>query len=198
MPLLRRADRDLAALTVLGLLLLGPRHTYEMHRMIVDTHKDFIAPRSMYHAVDRLARDALIEEAETTRAGRRPERTVYRLTEAGRSELEERLRRLLENPDPDSTLFVAALSFLGCLPITQAVSSLTVRADALESSAAQTKAAMDTVSTKLPRLLLLEAEFERDRMRTEAKWVRGLVRDLSAGEITWPDEASWPKELRAP
>ena len=31
MPL-HRADRDLPALTVLALLLTGPRHTYEMHR----------------------------------------------------------------------------------------------------------------------------------------------------------------------
>ena len=53
-----RAERDLPGLTVLALLLTGPRHTYEMHRMMIDTRKDFVTglPRSMYHAVERLLR----------------------------------------------------------------------------------------------------------------------------------------------
>src|SRR5690606_24604707 len=99
---LRRVDRDLPALTVLALLTTGPRHTYEMHRLMVDTHKDFVTglPRSMYHAVDRLLRAGLIEVVRTDRAEGRPERTVYGLTDAGRAELRERVRRLLEHPRP--------------------------------------------------------------------------------------------------
>jgi DNA-binding PadR family transcriptional regulator len=126
---LQRADRDLPALTVLALLLTGPRHTYEMHRLMVDTHKDFVTglPRSMYHAVERLLRAELIEVVRTDRAEGRPERTVYAVTDGGRAELAERVRRLLEHPDPDATLFVAALSFLGCLPAEQARAALDVR-----------------------------------------------------------------------
>ncbi len=120
-----RADRDLPGLTVLALLLTGPRHTYEMHRMMIDTHKDFVTglPRSMYHAVERLLRDQLIRVVGTARNGTRPERTVYELTAAGRGELTARVRRLLEQPDPDATLLVAALSFIGCLPPVEAASA---------------------------------------------------------------------------
>jgi hypothetical protein len=32
----------------------------------------------------------------------------------------ERVRRLLQHPDPDATRLVAVLSFAGCLPISQA------------------------------------------------------------------------------
>jgi DNA-binding PadR family transcriptional regulator len=38
-------------------------------------------PQSLYHAVDRLSRDELITPAEISRAGRRPERTVYEIIE---------------------------------------------------------------------------------------------------------------------
>jgi DNA-binding PadR family transcriptional regulator len=134
---LARSDRDLPALTVLALLLGGPRHTYEMHRLMVDTHKDFVTglPRSRYHAVDRLQRAELVRVMGTDRERGRPERTVYALTDAGRAELGERLRRLLAHLDPDATLFVAALSFLGCLTVPQARDALDARRDALAQQA---------------------------------------------------------------
>lgn len=184
---LQRADRDLPALTVLALLTTGPRHTYEMHRLMIDTHKDFVTglPRSMYHAVERLLRAELIEVVRTDRPQGRPERTVYGLTDAGRAELQERLRRLLEQPDPDATLFVAALSFLGCLPRSQARSALDVRRTELGNRIDGTHAALATAPA-LPRLLLVEAEYEIARLTAERDWVAGLLADLDAGRLDWP------------
>ena len=43
---------------------------------------------SLYPAVERLAAAGLIEPAQTAREGRRPERTVYQITEAGREAAE--------------------------------------------------------------------------------------------------------------
>ncbi|MGH8881973.1 MAG: PadR family transcriptional regulator, partial [Stackebrandtia sp.] len=108
----RRADPNLTAITVLAILSVGPRHAWDLHRFIIDTHKDFVTglPRGLYHAVDRLAADELIEAVEVERQGARPERTVYRLTEEGRAELGTRLRQLLATPSRDTTGFVAALS----------------------------------------------------------------------------------------
>jgi DNA-binding PadR family transcriptional regulator len=184
---LQRADRDLPALTVLALLTTGPRHTYEMHRLMIDTHKDFVTglPRSMYHAVERLLRAELIEVVRTDRPRGRPERTVYGLTDAGRAELQERVRRLLEQPDPDATLFVAALSFLGCLPSSQARSALDVRRTELGNRIDGTHAALATAPA-LPRLLLVETEYEIARLTAERDWVAGLLADLDAGRLDWP------------
>ncbi|GAA3309586.1 PadR family transcriptional regulator [Nonomuraea dietziae] len=65
---------DLAGLTVLAMLAVRAGHPYELHRFIVDTHKDYVTglPRSLYHAVERLAKEELIVPVETTREGRRP------------------------------------------------------------------------------------------------------------------------------
>ncbi|WP_378273066.1 helix-turn-helix transcriptional regulator [Amycolatopsis samaneae] len=187
---LGRADRDLVGLTVLALLLQGPRHTYDMQRQIVDTHKDFVTglPRSMYHAVTRLSRDGLITAVETTRDAGRPERTLYRLTDAGRDELRARVRRLLRTPDPDTTVFVAALSYLGCLPVAEACDALERRAEALAASADGIRAQLDRLGGALPRLLLIEAEYELARVAGERDWVRALLADLRGGALSWPED----------
>lgn len=186
--MLTRADRDLPGLTVLALLLTGPRHTYEMHRLMIDTHKDFVTglPRSMYHSVERLLRDGHVEVSDTIRDGARPERIVYAITAPGRAELARRVRALVATPDPDATLMVAALSFVACLPVAQAVAALRERQRALAGAAARMQQALAEV--QVPRLLLLELEFARDRARGEAEWVGALVADIEAGRLTWPDD----------
>lgn len=191
---LQRVDRDLPALTVLALLLTGPRHTYEMHRMMIDTHKDFLTglPRSMYHAVERLLRDELVRVHEVRRDGPHPERTVYALTDTGRAALTARVGRLLAHPDPDSALFVAALSFVACLPRDEAVQALRSRVDDLAERVAGLDAALATVPASLPRLLLVESGYERARLESERAWVEGLVADIGSGALGWPDE-DWPE-----
>src|SRR3954471_10024922 len=114
---MQKADRDTTALCVLALLKTGPRHTYEMHRMVVRTHKTFVTglPRSIYHAAERLLAAGHIEVAATTRDGVRPERTVYQLTDAGKRRLHDWVWLLLAEPDSNSALFVPALTFAGVL-----------------------------------------------------------------------------------
>ena len=190
MPELARGDRDVVVLTVLALLLTGPRHTYEMHRMMIDTHKTFVTglPRSMYHAVERLQKDKLIVVVETRRDGPGPERTVYALTDAGRADLRERVGKLLRTPDPDSTLFVAALSFVGCLSTGQARDALAERSALLRSAVDGQTAALADVGKKINRLLLIELEYERARHVAEKDWVDGILGDLDNGTLTWPDD----------
>ncbi|MGW0231003.1 PadR family transcriptional regulator [Actinopolymorpha singaporensis] len=188
--MVRRQSTDLVNLTVLALLLQGPRHPYELHRLIVDTHhKGHVAdlPRSLHHAVDRLMSDALIVADETGREGERAERTVYRITAEGRAELAARLRGLLELPDGDRRTLTTAVSLLGCLPVEEAVRSLGARAAALEGGIAALDGATETLRAGgLPRLLLLELEYARAATAAELQWVRGLLADIRVGELTWP------------
>ncbi|MFC0434894.1 PadR family transcriptional regulator [Kutzneria buriramensis] len=186
--MLSRADRDVVALTVLGLLTMGPKHTYEMHRLMIDTHKDFVTglPRSMYHAVEKLQRDGLIEVVGTLRDGPRPERTVYALTGAGRAALKDRVGRLLRTPDADSTLFVAALTFMACLPVPDVRAALDERAATLHAAATAAAKALEEIQA--PRLLLIELEYQLARDRAEKAWVDRIVADLVSGRLAWPDD----------
>ncbi|HVA23329.1 MAG TPA: PadR family transcriptional regulator [Chloroflexota bacterium] len=180
---------DLLALTVLGLLSEQPRHPYDLQRLIRSRHKDFAAEkaRGLYHAVDRLVRKSLIEPVETNREGRRPERTIYQLTENGRDEFETWLRDLLENPVAEHPVFTAAVSFLCYLPQATACEALQARTVALESEIAGLDAALRVLQENLalPRLFLIEHEFTRALRAAELAWVRGLIDDMTAGRLGW-------------
>lgn len=96
-------DAGLTHLTSLILLSLadGPLHGYGVLQSIEDHREGARGPRaaSLYAALHRLTRDGLIEEAEVDDgASGGPQRTYYRITEAGADAMRaetERLQRLL-------------------------------------------------------------------------------------------------------
>ena len=71
-------------------------HPYELGRNLRE-HGDDRSIKfnhgSLYMVIGQLARAGFITEQETSRAGQRPERTVYALTDAGRDELRDWLAR---------------------------------------------------------------------------------------------------------
>jgi len=187
---LRREDRDLVGLTVLAMLTLGPRHTYEMQRFVIKTRKDYLTglPRSMYHAVDRLERDGLIAVDHVDRAEGRPERTLYRLTDVGRDALGDRLSRLLATPDRDATVLVAALSLAAALPQARVEAALRDRVAALRDARAALMGDLDA-ARGVERILLVEAEFEVARLGSEHDWVVEMLAELGDGRLRWPSAA---------
>src|SRR6478609_1103691 len=131
----RPLNTDLTAITALGLLAERPRHPYEMQRLIRYRDKSYVKglPRSLFHAIDRLAAAGLVEAGEPTRAGRRPGRTVYSLTDAGREEPESWLAGLLSTPDANGpSAYWAALSLMAVVTPEQALGALRARRSVLE------------------------------------------------------------------
>src|SRR5262245_38249289 len=184
--------RNLWALSVLCLLREGPMHPYEMQRLIRQRKNDeFLDLKrgSLYHAIARLERAGYIAQIETRREGRRPERTVYRITEAGQREQLSWLRELLAKPDHDSTQFFAALSYLPHLPPEDVADLLETRASILEAEVAGLDATLTELVPRLGRLVLLEAEYWRAMRQAELNWVRSLIGDLRAGRLSWDVEA---------
>lgn len=190
-PQLARSDRDLVALSVLALLSTGPRHPYDMHRFLVDTRKDFVTglPRSLYHAVGRLADAGLIVPAGTEQQAGRPERTVYALSDAGRAELRRRVGLLLATPDDDASVAAAALSYLGVLGREEALAALRARLAALELQRSRLRADL-AEAAHVPELLLVEADFEGARLGAEHAWFARLVERLESGELEWLDPST--------
>ncbi|WP_327582607.1 PadR family transcriptional regulator [Nonomuraea sp. NBC_00507] len=179
---------DLVGLTVLAMLSVRPGHPYELHRFIVNTHKDYVTglPRSLYHAVDKLAGEELIVPVETSREGRRPERTIYEITDEGRHELATRLRALLENPGGERRVFTAAVSLIGVLPVPDALQSLRTREAALEGNLAGLNGHLRALrDSGLPDVLTIELDYERALTETELAWIRRLIARLESGELDW-------------
>src|SRR3954454_20884103 len=150
-------------LAVLRLLADEQLHPYEMQQRIREHAIDKVvkvAHGALYHAVARLAEQGLIEPVETSREGRRPERTVYAITEAGRDEASARLREFTMRPVQEYSSFGMVLAFISMLPPAEAASLLDRRTVALEARLA----AHDTVVESLikqghPRVGVIELEF---------------------------------------
>jgi len=165
-----------------------PMHPYEMQRLIRQRNKDAfldLKRGSLYHAIGRLQRAGLIEAVETVREGRRPERTVYRLTDDGAEELQAWLRELLSQPVRTPTPFFAALSFLAHVPPEDVLTQLQARVALLEVDIASLDAVLQMLVPRIGRLVLVEVEYARALRQAELAWVRALIEDLRAGRLTW-------------
>jgi DNA-binding PadR family transcriptional regulator len=175
------------ALAVMALLYERPMHPYEMVSVMRERGKHEsvrLKYSSLYSVVEALEREGLILPLETVREGRRPERTVYGLTEAGRVEFLSWLRELLREPVKEYTQFAAGLTFLPALPPDEATALLEERVRRLEEEVEEKRSLLDEVMEQgLPRLFLVESEHELMLREAELGWVRELVREISDGTL---------------
>jgi len=197
MPRNRRANP--LALAVLASLHERPMHPYEVSQTLRSRAKqDSIKLNfgSLYSVVEGLEARGLIRARETVREGRRPERTVYEITDEGTREMNEWLSELVSTPVKEYLQFEAALSLLGGLPPDEALAQLRRRADALEVRVMQLESSADAATRLgLPRLFALEGEYELILQRAELEWVRELITDIDKGRLDGLDEwRSWYEE----
>ncbi|MDN3352665.1 PadR family transcriptional regulator [Actinomadura sp. DC4] len=176
-------------MAVLRLLSDEQMHPYEMQQRIREFAIDEVVKvthGSLYHAVARLTEQGLIEPVETSREGRRPERTVYAITETGRDEALSRLREFLMRPIQEYPCFGMALSFVAMLPPAEAASLLDRRTVALEAKLAAHDTVVESlIKQGLPRVQVIEVEFLNSRLRSELDFVRALSEDIKDRRLDW-------------
>jgi DNA-binding PadR family transcriptional regulator len=187
----RRIVANPLALAVLACLYERPMHPYEMAATLRERGKEHsikLNYGSLYTVVDNLAKHGLIEAMAASREGRRPERTVYRLTEAGRTELDDWMSELLAEPVKEYPQFEAALSLMPVLHPDSVLALLRTRTRILEKEIAETRVILNTAARAgLPRLLLIEGEYHLALRDTELTWVRNLADELEAGTLEGQD-----------
>ncbi|MFJ8931506.1 PadR family transcriptional regulator [Streptomyces sp. NPDC102364] len=105
-------------LAILGFLAEGPLPGHELRRRVSQL-TGFTRPvsdGSLYPAINRLSKAGLLERRADPRAG--ASRYVLSLTEAGRADMLERLRKPADHEITDFTRFSTILAFLSHLPDT--------------------------------------------------------------------------------
>lgn len=192
--------RSTLALAVLSLLYEEPMHPYRMQQLIKQRHKEAVVNvrlrSSLYQTIDRLQRAGLIAVQETEKADNRPERTIYRLTPDGDTTARQWLREMLARPVNEYPEFPAALSFMPMLSSDEARMLLTQRAEALAAEIADTDQKLDAVGPWLPRLFILEVDYQRTVMRAELRWLQSVIADLQSGDLHWDD--AWLEQQKEP
>jgi DNA-binding PadR family transcriptional regulator len=188
----RPLPRTPVALSVLNLLNERPMHPYEMRTMMRERRHDRafrIRESSVYDTVARLADRGFIEPLEVSRDGRRPERTVYAITEAGRDELLVWLWDLTSEPASEYPDFAAPLMFIYSLGRERAIAALQQRAARLEAVISASDAYRRAFEAELPgfpRIFAIEDEYAQAMRKAEHAWVRATVAALKDGSLPWP------------
>ncbi|MDT0467698.1 PadR family transcriptional regulator [Streptomyces gibsoniae] len=188
----RRKLGNPLALAVMVLLTERPMHPYEIAQTLRRRGKDSslkINYGSLYTVVQNLEKHGFVEVAEVQRQGNRPERTLYGITDAGRVEATEWLSDLLAVPVAEFPIFEAALSLMGVLHPDEVARLLAERLGGLEVRVAGLRGVLDKLQETLPRLFLIESEYELHMVEAEAAWVRGFLAELQAG--TFPGVREW-------
>lgn len=195
------------ALAVLVLLDERPMHPYEMATTLRERSKhDSIKLNygSLYTVVEALQRDELVTAQETVRDGRRPERTIYAITEAGKVIMVDWLSELVRTPAKEYPQFEAGLSLMSALSPKDALRLLKSRELTLTVEMSRNDAVRDSdLLTSVPRAFWIETDYRWHMMRAEHGYLVALIADIEAGRLEglaeWTDqhEPKPRKRLRA-
>ena len=169
-------------ISVLALLRARPMHGYEMYQTLVERHADRIVkvrPGSLYHVVDRLTEEKLIRRAATARDGKRPERAIYEITDAGAEALADRVGQLIAVPAYEFPQFAVALAQIDTLGGDAAADAVDDRVGALEARAAEIMALRDASVT--PAGYLLAFEYLLATTQAELSWLRSFADSMRSG-----------------
>jgi DNA-binding PadR family transcriptional regulator len=185
----KRKVGNLLALAVLSYLTQRPMHPYELGRTLRengDERSIKFTHGSLYMVVQQLAKAGFITEQETSREGQRPERTVYALTDAGRDELRDWLRELVEEPHHEYPQFVAALSLIAALPPSEVVALLRRRLGRLAEQRAEIRALIDDALGKgVPGLFLVEEDYRLALLEAESTFVERFIEQITDPQTGW-------------
>jgi DNA-binding PadR family transcriptional regulator len=177
---------------VLSLLELGPLHPYGIQRLLKLWGKDQVVNvgqrASLYRTINRLRDGGLIAVLQNEREHQFPERTVYELTEVGRDAAQHWLTDVLATPRNEFPEFPAALSFAMLLAPEQLVALLEQRIAGLHKNLDRLDRDLRATRDTLPRVTMLDSEFQRAISVAELAWLRGIAEDLRTGQLNWDAE----------
>jgi DNA-binding PadR family transcriptional regulator len=186
-----------AKLTPLGIAVLEllhekPMHPYEMTTLMRERYVDTrvnVKAGSLYHTVERLHRSGFIEVVDTQRDGRRPERTVYGMTQTGLDEFNRRGRELLGDVVKEFPAYLSGLAIIDDLGPETVLTELEHRVTRLRAAVAADRIVLDHLTGDgTPEIYWLDWRYQCDYRKFELEWTERLLDDLRSGRIPFQDD----------
>ncbi len=171
-------------LVILGLLRERPLYGYEIKQIIEEHMSDWtsIAFGSIYFALDKLAEEKFVEKVEVEQEGKRPSRSVYQITAAGREEFLRVLRENWQQFERQYFSLDVCLFFLDSLPLDEVLAYLRSRRSTLQTALAYVQSHREE-QLALPEVPPLAAAiFDHTLVHTQAElnWVTELLEKLAS------------------
>lgn len=194
------ASGEVTRLVVLALLACRPMHGYGLRQEIELRKMDLwadVSYGSIYPRLRQLAAEGLIEPAGSAREGRRPARTTYQITAAGRRHLLELVRAAIMQPqftaqavDVALTFCATAASLLGSAEVAEL---LEMRQRALATIADDlVRATNDQVSPE-PGVRALVTDLinhSRQRVAAEQTWTGHVLSQVQSDAYATPENGA--------
>ena len=173
-------------LVILGLLRERPLYGYEIKQIITEHMGDWtsIAFGSIYFALRKLAEEGFVEKVATEKAGSRPSRSIYQITEAGRAEFLRLLRAVWGKVERHYFAFDVGLFFMEALPVGEVKGYLRERAARLEAVVEHLVAhrAEQLASEGVPRFASAIFDHSLAHFQAELTWTREVLDKVERGE----------------
>jgi DNA-binding PadR family transcriptional regulator len=189
-------------LLVLGVVrIFQPVHGYEVRRELITWRAQewaSIKPGSIYNALKTLTRDGFLEVVGTDQVGGRPERTTYRLTPAGDEEFHLLLREEWWSVRIPIDPLMAAISFLGFVERSEAISALEHRMAQIHGMVRHVEYGIEAHDgSESPPHVREMLRLSNARVLAEIGWAKQFLERLRRGEYHTLGGPPW-KPARSP
>jgi DNA-binding PadR family transcriptional regulator len=171
---------------ILGVLHRGDFHPYENRRRIenamVECYID-VDVGTLYYAINQLEKDGLIVARSHERVARGGMRTIYAITEEGRTAFRELLHRQFDEEGPVAQTLYGALLFLHLADLARVEESLRRRIARLDEIIAK----LEPIRKQLSPVISTGGDYllrHIDRQRQlDRIWVKELLADVAARKV---------------
>lgn len=173
-------------LVILGLLRERPLYGYEIKQIIEEHMSDWtsIAFGSIYFALDKLTQEQFVEKVGVEREGKRPSRSVYQITDAGRAEFLRLLRTVWSELERQYFSIDIGLAFMDALSSEEIKDYLRQRVAQLEEILKHLDSHQQEVlaEQRAPRSTVAIFDHSCVHFQAELAWTRDLLAQVDRGE----------------
>ncbi|KEK25935.1 PadR family transcriptional regulator [Bacillus gaemokensis] len=174
-------------LVILGLLLEGDKHPYEVQHIMKERQMDCYikyAKGSLYYAFEQLEKQGAIAVTNVVRDTNRPDKTIFHITETGKKLFDALLLKQFEAKNQIYKPIYSALSFAhfgdeqALVPILEKKRNDTIQyLHMMQSIYEQSK-----TNVSRAQLYILKSVIEH--ITVELRWLNELHKDASAGLLS--------------
>ncbi|MEK3899595.1 MULTISPECIES: PadR family transcriptional regulator [unclassified Paenibacillus] len=173
-------------LAILGLLLERDMHPYEITLVMKERSMDRVIKMqtgSLYYAVDKLAAGGHIEAVEIIHSPDRPDKTIYRITDKGKTFMEQLILQQIRKSDPMYHPVQIALSLTHLIDQEKVESLLEERIREAEHEVNLAYQLYEEHIAVVPRSVLHLMYGRYEHCQTELKWLKRLYEDVAARRL---------------
>ncbi|WP_409343812.1 PadR family transcriptional regulator [Paenibacillus sp. MBLB4367] len=173
-------------LAILGLLMEADSHPYEIRQKMKERAMDQymkIQDGSLYYAIDQLKKEGSVTVVDVIREGSRPDKTIYRITDKGKTKFEKLLLDQFKEGVKVNNPLYAAVVFSRHADSKLIARKLEEHIIEVEAYTVRMKGVYEEHVGTVPRSTLHLMWGLYDHARTELKWLKRLYEDTKAGRL---------------